>query len=235
MVDEAELKTKSKEIWQAAIKNYESRLDATDDNQIEALANLWFEYMETLGEEEDLEPYFDQALTFQPLRTIATIWMDYVSEVIDKDINRGYELFHKALGLVKEAHKDQMWHELYEAVKQDTGLSLDELKELVSSLGKDTTTTTDVKTEHMTIDEKVKDLTTEVIAQPMTFVDLTAEDQTKKPDPATSASNVGPKPATLPSAAKKAPSPARKQETIPPPSFPKKRPAPPALSPKCKI
>ncbi len=232
--DEVELKAKSREIWEAKIKNYESLVDPNDDKQIESLANLWFEYMETLGEEEDLEPYFEQALSFQPLRTIATIWMDYVSEVIDKDINRGYEQFQKALSFVKDQYKDQMWQELFEAVKQDTGLSLEELKELVSSLGKETNVA--VPKPEAVEAEKPKEVTPEV--KPM-VVDLTSEDEVpekKSNVPATSA-NVSPKPAIPPpTAAKKAPSPGRKQEISPPPAaFPKKRPAPTPLSPKRKL
>jgi hypothetical protein len=100
VTEDSEIKSKSKEIWESKIKNYESLVDIKDDQQIDTLASLWFEYMETLGD-EDLEPYFEQALSFQPLRLISTVWMDYVSEVIDKDINRGYELFQKALGSVK--------------------------------------------------------------------------------------------------------------------------------------
>lgn len=100
VTEDSEIKSKSKEIWESKIKNYESLVDIKDDKQIDTLASLWFEYMETLGD-EDLEPYFEQALSFQPLRLISTVWMDYVSEVIDKDINRGYELFQKALGSVK--------------------------------------------------------------------------------------------------------------------------------------
>lgn len=236
ITDEVELKAKSKEIWETKIKNYESRVDPNDDKQIESLADLWFEYMETLGEEEDLEPYFEQALKFPPLRTISTIWMDYVSEAIDKDVNLGYEQFQKALGAVKDQYKDLMWQELFEAVKQDTGLSLDELKELVSSLGKEPNVVPP-KPENVEA-EKPKEVTPGV--KPM-IVDLTSDDEQvaeKKTTPATSAS-FSPKPAIPPptAAAKKAPSPSgKKQDTSSPPAaFPKKRPAPTPLSPKRKF
>jgi hypothetical protein len=232
ITDDAELKVKSREIWETKLENYEKLVDPNDDKQIEALANLWFEYMETFGEDEDLEPFFEQALKYQPLKTIATIWMDYVSEVIDKDVNRGYELFQRALVFVKDQYKDQMWQELFEAVKQDTGLSLNELKELVSSLNKDADSA-DTKS------ETAEAITPGKPKPATTVVDLTGDNDIaeKKPTtPVPSAASVSPKPAIPPSvAAKKAPSPGKKQETLPPPAYPKKRPAPTALSPKRKI
>lgn len=241
ITDDSELKAKSKEVWEAKIKNYELLVDASDDKQIESLANLWFEYMETLGEDEDLEPFFEQALTYQPLKTIATIWMDYVSEVIDKDVNRGYELFQRALVFVKDQYKDQMWQELFEAVKQDTGLSLNELKELVSSLNKDAESA-DTKSESEPVTETVTPEKPKPTTTNTMVVDLTDDDDVvvaKKPVapvPKPTA-EVSPKPAVPHSAAaKKTPSPGKKQETSPPPAaFPKKRPAPSALSPKRKF
>jgi hypothetical protein len=124
-----------------------------------------------------------------------------------------------------------MWQELFTAVKQDTGLTLDELKELVSSLGKDSSVSETKPAENVT--ETSKELPIESYSIKPTFIDVKEEKEDKKEN---KVSQTSPKPVpVIPNAAaKKGPSPGKKHEISPPPAFPKKRPAPTALSPKRK-